>query len=105
LIDLVTQEKNLIARLGILGVAVDEKILSMVENLRVNTGVMVSALTESAEAGELGLTSGDVIHSVNGITIRSVEGLRDALDKIKPGTAVALQVERDGQLQFVEFEM
>jgi hypothetical protein len=34
-----------------------------------------------------------------------VESLRDALDKIKPGSAVALQVERDEQLQFMEFEM
>ena len=105
LIDLVSQEKNLIPSLGILGISIDEKILSMFENLRFNTGVVVSALTESNKAQEIGLATGDIIHSVNGIPIQSVEDLRAALDKVKSGNSVALQVERDGQLQFVEFEM
>jgi serine protease Do len=105
LIDLVSQEKNLIPKLGILGLSIDEKIASMFESLRIKTGVVVSALTESMAAQETGLTTGDIIHSVNGVPIRSVEALRDALDRVKSGTSVALQVERDGQLQFVEFEM
>jgi S1-C subfamily serine protease len=105
LIDLVSLEKNLIPRLGILGVTIDEKILSMFENLRFKTGVLVSAQTSFAGEEEIGLTTGDIIHSINGIPIQSVESLRDALDKIKPGSAVALQVERDEQLQFMEFEM
>ena len=105
LIDLVNHEKNLIPKLGILGLSMDEKVNAMFENLRFNTGVVVAALTESGGAQEIGLATGDVIHSVNGVPIQSLETLRTALDSIKPDSTVALQVERDGQLQFVEFEM
>lgn len=105
LADLVNPEKNLILKLGIVGVSIDEKIARTLEGLRINTGVAVAALTESAAAQEIGLATGDIIHSVNGVPIQSVEALRDALDKVKSGSTVALQVERDGQLQFVTFEM
>ncbi len=77
----------------------------MLEDLRIGSGVIVAALTESAAAQEIGLATGDIIHSVNGVPIQSVEALRDALDKVKSGLTVALQVEREGQLQFVTFEM
>jgi serine protease Do len=102
--DLVNRN-NLIPQLGILGVAIDEKIAKMIDDLRINTGVLIAALTESIGAREIGLEAGDVIHSVNGVGIDSVEALRDAMGNVKPGSPIALQVERDGQLQFVEFEM
>jgi serine protease Do len=105
LADLVNPEKDLIPRLGILGVTIDEKITRMLENPRINTGVVVAALTESIGAREIGLATGDIIHSVNGVPVQSVETLHDALDRVKSGSAVALQVERNGQLQFVDFEM
>ncbi len=105
LADLVSPEKNLVPKLGIVGVSIDGKIAQMLEGLRIGGGVVVAAMTESAAAQETGLATGDVIHSVNGTPIQNIEALRNALDKIKSGSAVALQVERDGQLQFVTFEM
>ncbi len=105
LADLVNPEKNLVSKLGIVGLSIDEKIAPMLEDLRINTGVVVAAMTESVAAQETGLTTGDIIHSVNGVAIQSVESLRDVLDKVKSGSTVALQIERDGQLQFVTFEI
>ncbi len=105
LADLVNPQKNLVSKLGIVGVSIDEKIASLLEGLRINGGVVIAAMTESVVAQETGLETGDIIHSVNGVTIQSVESLRDALDKIKSGSTVALQIERDGQLQFVTFEI
>jgi hypothetical protein len=35
----------------------------------------------------------------------SVENLRAAFNKLKPGDAAAMQVERSGKLTFVTFEM
>ncbi|MGD0102151.1 MAG: trypsin-like peptidase domain-containing protein [Acidobacteriota bacterium] len=102
--DLVNKN-NLIPQLGILGVTIDERIARMIDDLRVNSGVLIAALTESVDAQEIGFAAGDVIHSVNGVEIDSVEAFRKALGSVKPGSTVALQVERDGQLQFVEFEM
>ncbi len=102
--DLVNRN-NLIPQLGILGVTIDAKLAKMVDNLRVSKGVLIAALTESVDAQEIGFEAGDVIHSVNGVEIDSVEAFRNALGSVKPGSPVALQVERDGQLQFVEFEI
>jgi serine protease Do len=105
LADLVNAEKNMIPQLGILGVSLDEKIAAMLESPRFNTGVIVAALTVSGGAQEIGLETGDVIHSINGVPIQNLETLRRALDKIKPGSTIALQVERENQLQYVEFEL
>ena len=51
------------------------------------------------------LVAGDVIRSVNAISITSVAQLRTLLDSFKPGDAVALQVERKGKPMYVAFEM
>ncbi len=102
--DLVNQ-KNLVPQLGIVGVTIDEKIAKVKEDLRIESGVLIAALAESAEAHEIELEAGDVIHSINGSPIQNVTGLRDALNRIKTGSPVALQIERDGQLQFLDFEM
>ncbi len=81
------------------------KLADIPENLRLDTGVIVAALTLSGGAQEIGLATGDVIRSVNGILIQNEEMLRSTLDKIKSGSPVALQIERDRQLLFVEFEI
>ncbi len=105
LADLVNPEKNLIPRLGILGVPIDENVARMIPDVRISSGIIVAALTESIAAEEIGLETGDIIHSVNGVSVQTVDALRDALDKVKSGSPVALQVERDEQLQFVTFEV
>jgi serine protease Do len=102
--DLVNQN-NLIPQLGIMGVTINDKIIRILDELRINSGVLIAALTESSGAEEIGLTTGDIIHSVNGVPVESLEALRTALGNIKPGSSVALQVEIDGQLEFVEFEI
>ena len=105
LADLVNVENNLIPKLGILGIPIDEKIAGMLQGVRIASGVIVAAQTESIAAQETGLAAGDIIHSVNGVPIQSMEGLRGALEGVKSGSAVVLQIERGGQLQFVTFEM
>jgi S1-C subfamily serine protease len=54
---------------------------------------------------ETGLKTGDVIHSMNKLPIDSLDSLRATLDGVKRGDPVVLQVERDGQLQWLAFEM
>jgi serine protease Do len=105
LADLVKPEKNFIPKLGILGIPVDEKIAQMRENLRIDSGIVVAALTVPTGAPEIGLETGDIIHSVNGNSVRTLKALSEALDKILSGSPVVLQVEREGQLHFIEFEM
>ncbi len=69
------------------------------------SGVIVAARAAYAAAVETGLQSGDVIHALNGNDIISLDGLRQALDKLKTGDPVVLQIERQGTLMYLAFEM
>jgi S1-C subfamily serine protease len=48
---------------------------------------------------------GDVIRAVNRTPLESVSQLRAIVHNIKSGDPVALQVERDGKMQYLAFEM
>jgi serine protease Do len=97
--------KGLISQLGIIGVQIDSKIAEMVPDLRLGSGVIVAARTNFAASVDSGLETGDVIHSLNGTDIISLDALNAGIKGIKPGDPVVLQIERDGKLQFLAFEM
>jgi serine protease Do len=105
LMDAVDPDKSLVARLGILAVDLNDQLRSLVGNLRISTGVVVIARAVDLIGPDTGLKSGDVIHSVNKKPVDSVDSLRSVLHDLKPSAPVVLQVERDGQLQWLAFEM
>jgi serine protease Do len=96
---------NLVPQLAILAVSLDEKTRSMIPDLRISTGVVVLGRAADLFGPNIGLTTGDVIHAINNRPVDTVENLRSALSQLKSGDSVALQVERQGKLQFVAFEM
>jgi serine protease Do len=104
-IDLVDPEKSAVPQLGILGVSIDESLGLAIGSLRVPSGVMVAAHAEDRRAAAVSLLAGDVIHSVNGAAVSDLQELRAALDSLKPHSPVVLQIERDGLLSFVAFEL
>jgi serine protease Do len=103
--DLGDPKKDLIPRLGIVGVTVMSNVIEVVGDLRIPSGVLVSSIVDDRLAVDSGLAVGDVIHSLNQTEIISVENLRAAFNKLKPGDAAAMQVERSGKLTYVTFEM
>ncbi len=106
LFDLADPEKNLVRKLGIVGLNVDEKVLSLLPGIRQGSGVVVVAKT--AASGGLtknSLTTGDIIHALNGTAISSLESLYSALHHLKPGSYVVLQVEREAELSYVTFQL
>ncbi|MCL4402730.1 MAG: trypsin-like peptidase domain-containing protein [Acidobacteria bacterium] len=103
--DLVDPEKNLVAKLGILGVGIDKKLSAMLPDLRLSYGVIVAARASVSPYMGTALNAGDVIHAVNGNMVTSVEVLRKALDSVTAGAPVVLQLERSGRLMFVTLEM
>ena len=105
MVDLVDAEKNIIPKLGILGLQIDERLSQAIPGIRIASGVIVAALTATGASMEIGLLPGDIIHSFNRIPIVSVEALRSSIEGLKPGSPVVLQVEREGKLQYVAFEM
>jgi serine protease Do len=103
--DMVTGPDNLVNRLGILGVTVNEALRKEIgEDLRIDTGVLVAARTPTATLLGDGPQAGDIIHAVNGVNIKDVQQLRDSLREIKPGDAIVLQVERSGLFNYLVLE-
>jgi len=97
-------EKNLVPQLGILGVEIDSKIASMIADLRDPYGIIVAARAAGA-AGEVPLTTGDVIRSLNSEPMDTLDRLRGALKSLAPGAPIVLQIQRDQKLQFVAFTL
>jgi serine protease Do len=98
--------QNVVARLGILGVTVDADIAAMLPMLRAKAGVVVvSATAGTFDSDSGGLVPGDVIHSINGTWITTLTALRSALEGMKSGDAVVLQIERLGALSYVPFTL
>jgi serine protease Do len=97
--------KDLIARLGIIGVAITPQILEIVGDLRIPSGVLVTSIVADRLAVDSGLLAGDIIHTFNRTPIKTVDALRVAFTALKPGDPAAMQVERNGKLTYVTFEM
>lgn len=101
---LVDPEKNLVPALGILGLEIDKKIASMIADLRDPFGIIVAA--RSAGAGvEVPLNAGDVIRTLNGQPMTTLDRLRSALKALPPGAPVALQIQRGQRLLFISFTL
>jgi len=103
LADSVDPVKNLISRLGILGIELNPDLAHSLPDLRIPSGIIVAAKTTGAGIGEVPLQTGDVIHGFNGTTVTSMADLRGGLEKLAAGDAVVLLIERYGQLIYVSF--
>ena len=98
--DLGNTDANSIPKLGIVGVDVSDDIKALVPDLRIASGVLVTARRLDSDA-DVPLMAGDVIHAVNSFTVRSMDGLRLFIDGIKSGSDIVLRIERDRRLMFV----
>lgn len=97
-------EKNLVPALGILGVEIDDRVARMIAGLRDPFGIIVAA--RAAGAGvEIPLAAGDVIRTLNGEPMTTLDRLRGALKALSPGSAVALQIQRDDRLMYIPFTL
>ena len=105
LVDLSNPSKSLVARLGIFGVEITDKLSAELPSLRRPSGIIVAALAANMLGPETDLQQEDVIHALNGKPIETLDSLRAALKDIPPGAAGVLQIERDGKLMYITFEM
>jgi len=101
--DLVNPDKNLISKLAVLGVTIDDKIRDLLP-LRIDKGVLVAAFAGAPLYFGDQIHQGDVIHAVNGHSVASVDELRTQLDSVKRGQPIVLQAERNGSLNFLVLE-
>ena len=103
ILSLIQGEENTVRPLGILAVNLDEKVTPFLPNMRKLSGVVVAG-TLGGEDSQSPLEPGDVIYEVNNQPVRGLKDLHATLGSRKPGQPLAVQVERQGQLQFVVME-
>src|SRR5208282_2688096 len=66
-------------------------------HLKEERGVEVTMVDQDAPAGKAGLKEQDVILTLNGDNVQSVEQLRRMIRETPPGRVVSLGISRDGQ--------
>ncbi len=105
LADMVSPEKNLIPRLGILCIEIDERVQKLLPDLRGLYGLIVAAKSPDGQAQFIDLQPGDIIHAINNLPVAFLAVFQKMIDEFHRGDAVVLQIERDGRFQFVAFEI
>ena len=96
---------SLVRRLGALMLPLDEKVAPLVPEIRRFYGVVVGAVPAEFAGRNPGLIAGDVIYSVNGRKVETIQQLVDEMYARKAGDPIALQVERNHQFIYVAFEL
>jgi len=94
--------RELVERLGILAIPLDEPIIELLGRMRRSYGILVASL--AARPGGPGgvLAPNDVIYTVNGQPVSTLPELRSLLEKAPVDDTVILQVERGGKIRYVE---
>jgi serine protease Do len=100
---MVTPEKNLIPRLGVLALELDDELRRATGALRGREGVLVAARSGSSDDG-VELQPGDVVYAVNGVSVLGLAELRSAVGRPAPGQPLVLHVERGGRLIYLVVE-
>lgn len=102
--ELVTREQHLVPRLGVLAITLSDVLRGELGLAPEDAGALVAARA-SETAGEYGIQPGDLIVAVNRVRVKGLDDLRAALAKLPARSACALQLLRQGQYQFVAFEI
>ena len=98
-------EKNLVPRLGILCLQIDKEVAQLMPDLRRSYGIIVAAKAPQGQTQMIDLQPGDIIHAVNNLPMAVLSTFQETIENFKRGDAVVLQIERDGRLQYVAFEI
>ena len=102
-VSLVTPEKNLIPRLEVLALELDDELRRAAGPFRGREGVLVAARAGGSDEAD-GLRPGDVVYAVNGVSVLGLAELRSAVGRPAPGQPIVLHVERAAQLIYVVLE-
>jgi len=72
---------------------------------RETNGFVLDGVGRGSVLAQLGLQPGDVIRSVNGLALGSMEAARDARRKVADADRLVLQVTRDGESLRLSYEI
>ncbi len=103
-LSMVSPQKNLVPQLGILAIDINGKVEQMLPPHRKQFGVLVAAISDEVVVENDRFLPGDIIYDINGVDIIGLNRLKEILGQFSPGTPLAIQVERRGQLRFLTLE-
>ncbi len=105
LADVPNLQKSLIARLNIFVSDLDNQVKPLLHDTRSDSGVVVVAQTGGPNEVDTGLETGDIIRSVDRTMLRTTAQFETLVHNVRSGDPIVLQVERNGKLQYLAFEM
>ena len=98
-------------RRGMLGVIMQNLTpdLARAFGLDVHQGVVISQVVENSAASKAGLKAGDVIATINGVSVKSASAMRNMVGLMRVGAKMDITVIRDGEekklVAFIEDEV
>jgi serine protease Do len=104
-VNMVDLENHLIPNLGILGLELNNELLSLLPPVRTKNGVLVGALVGKVNSWEGDLRTGDIINSVNNVPMYDFESLKKYTDEMDSGHICVVLIERAGQYKYVTLEI
>ena len=102
--DLINPSSDLIVQLGVFCIDLNGQ-LSDALSTRSKKGILIAGLLSGEPATLADLQQGDVIRTLNGKPVRDTEHFRQALAALPKNSSVVLEIERDGIIQYVAFEI
>jgi serine protease Do len=99
-------QQNAVPELKAIVLDLTDRVVSLLPALRMKSGAVVVAVAADTPYSQQGkLQPGDVIHAINGTPVADAAEVRRTIAVLKTGTAVALQIEREGQFLYIAFRL
>jgi S1-C subfamily serine protease len=102
--DLINPSTDLVAQLGIFCIDLNGQ-LSAALATRSKTGILIASLLSGEPATSADLEQGDVIRMLNGKPITDTIHFRHDLAVLPKNSPAVLEIERNGTIQYVAFEI
>src|SRR5216684_5025438 len=98
-------QKSLLRELSVFVTDLDGSVRSVLASARSESGIVVVAQVAGSRTVDTGLKTGDIIRAIGRTPLQTVSQLQAIVRELKPGDPIVLQVERNGKLQYLAFEM
>jgi serine protease Do len=105
LADIPDLKKILVRKLNIFVADLDEKVRPLAHSSRGDSGILVVAQGGGSNPVNTGLETGDIIVAIARTPLQSSSQFLETVRPLRSGDAVVLQIERNGKLQYLAFEM
>ena len=104
LADVPDLQKTLIRKLSIFVTDLDDRVKPLMPSTRSDYGIAVVAQTAGPNA-DTGLETGDIMRAIDRTPLQSISQFQAMVREVRSGDPVVLQIERNGNSQYLAFEM